>query len=90
MSGMREYLICSPCRRKRWYEELPSETARREPHATREHTAATKHTNYKPECTKSASGMPTRASIHKQGMAREHELEPAAANATRMEGPRMG
>ena len=33
--------------------------------------------------------MPTRASIHKQGMAREHEPEPAAGNATRMEGPRM-
>ena len=31
--------------------------------------------------------MPTRASIHKQGMAKEHE--PAAANATRKGGPRM-
>ena len=32
--------------------------------------------------------MPTRASKHKQGMAKEHEPEPAAAIATGMEGPR--
>ena len=32
--------------------------------------------------------MPTRASKHKQGMAKEHEHEPAAAIATGIEGPR--
>ena len=37
---------------------------------------------------KSKSGMPTRASQHKQGMAKEHEPEPAAAIATGIEGPR--
>ena len=32
--------------------------------------------------------MPTRASKHKQGMAKEHEPKPAAAIATGIEGPR--
>ena len=90
MRGMREYLMGSPCGKNRWYEEHPHKNKRREPHGTGEHTTATKHTTHKPDGTKSASGMPTRASIHKQGMAREHAPEPAAANATRIEGPRMG
>ena len=64
----------------------PHETERREPMATGEHTTATNHTNHKPEGTKRASGIPEHASIHKQGMAREHEPEPAAA---RIEGPRI-
>ena len=46
------------------------------------------HTNHKPEGTKRASGMPTHASMHEQGMAREREPEPAAANTTGKEGPR--
>ena len=50
----------------------PRETEGREPHATREDTTAAKHTNHKPEGTKRASGMPTHASMHEQGMAREH------------------
>ena len=66
----------------------PHKTERREPHATGGHTTATKHTNHKPESTKRASGMPTHASMHKQGMARKHEPEDAAANATRMGWPR--
>ena len=49
------------------------------------HTTATEQTNHKPEGTKRASGMPTRASKHKQGMERP---EPAAANDTRKQGPR--
>ena len=65
------------------------ETERREPHATGEDTTATKHTNHKPEGTKKASSMPTHASIDKQGMAREREPEPAAANTTGIEGPRI-
>ena len=32
--------------------------------------------------------MPTRASKHKQGMAKEHEPKPATAIATGIEGPR--
>ena len=66
----------------------PHDTKRTEPHATTGHTIATRHTNHKPESTKRASGMPTHASIHKQGMARRHEPKPAAANAKEMEGPR--
>ena len=89
MSGMREYLMGSPCGKKRWYEEHPQKNESRESHTTSEHTTAAKHTNHKPEGTKRAGGMTTRASKHKQGMAREHKPEPAAANATRMEGPRM-
>ena len=42
MTGMREYLMGSPCGKKRWHEEHPHETERREPHATGEHTTATK------------------------------------------------
>ena len=54
MSGMREYLMASPCGKKRWYEEHPHETERREPNATGEHTTATKQTNHKPKGTKRA------------------------------------
>ena len=51
-------------------------TEQQEPHATREDATATKHTNHKPEGTKRASGMPTHASMHEQGMARERERNP--------------
>ena len=86
MSGMREYLTGRSDGMK---GARPRETEGREPRATREDTTATKRTNHKPECTKSTSGMPTHASMHEQGMAREREPEPAAANATGIEGPRM-
>ena len=86
MSGMREYLTGRSDGMK---GAQPRETERREPHATREDTTATEHTNHKPEGTKRASGMPTHASMHEQGMAREREPEPAAANTTGIEGPRI-
>ena len=86
MSGMREYLTGRSDRMKGAH---PRETERREPHATREDTTATKHTNHKTEGTKRASGMPTHASTHEQGMAGEREPEPAAANTTGIEGPRI-
>ena len=86
MSGMREYLTGRSDGMKGAH---PRETEGREPHATREDATATKHTNHKPEGTKRASGMPTHASMHEQGMAREREPEPAAANTTGIEGPRM-
>ena len=86
MSGMREYLTGRSDGMKGAH---PRETEGREPHATREDVTATKHTNHKPEGTKRASGMPTHASMHEQGMARERQPEPAAANTTGIEGPRM-
>ena len=86
MSGMREYLTGRSDGMKGAH---PRETEGREPHATREDATATKHTNHKPEGTKRASGMPTHASMHEQGMAREREPEPAAGNSTGIEGPRM-
>ena len=67
----------------------PRETERREPHAIRENATATKQTNHRPEGAKRASGMPTHASMHEQGMAREPQPEPAAANTTGIEGPRI-
>ena len=86
MSGMREY----PTGRSDGMTAAhPRETEGREPHTTREDTNATKHTNHKPEGTKRASGMPTHASMHEQGTAREREPEPAAASTTGIEGPRM-
>ena len=86
MSGMREYLTGRSDGMK---GAPPRETEGREPHATREDATATKHTKHKPVGTKKASGMPTHASMHEQGMAREREPEPAAANTTRREGPKM-
>ena len=86
MSGMREYLTGRSDGMKGAH---PRETEGREPQATREDATATKHTNHKPEGTKRASGMPTHANMHEQGMAREREPEPAAANTTGIEGPRM-
>ena len=86
MSGMREYLTGISDAMKGAH---PRETKGREPHAIREDAAATKHTNHKPEGTKRASGMPTHARMHEQGMARERKPEPAAANTTGIEGPRM-
>ena len=86
MGGMREYLTGRSDGMKGAH---PRETEGREPHATREDATATKHTNHKPEGTKRASGMPTHASMHEQGMAREREPEPAAANTTGIEGPTM-
>ena len=86
MSGMREYLTGRSDGMKGAH---PRETEGREPHATRGDATATKHTNHKPKDTKRASGMPTHASMHGQGMAREWEPKPAAANGTGIEGPRM-
>ena len=86
MSGMREYLTGRSNGMKGTH---PRETQGREPHITREDATATKHTKHKPEGTKRASGMPTHASVQEQGMAREREPEPAAANTTGIEGPRM-
>ena len=86
MSGMREYLTGRSDGMKGAH---PCKTEGREPHATREHATASKHTNHKPEGTKRASGMPTHASMHEQGMAREREPEPAAANTTGIEGSGM-
>ena len=86
MSGMSEYLTGRSDGMKGAHLR---ETEGREPHATREDATATKHTNHKPEGTKRARGMPTHASTHEQVMAREREPEPAAANTTGMEGPRM-
>ena len=86
MSGMREYLMGSPSRKKRWYET--GKPRNRKKGATRyvgAHTTATEHTNLKPGGTKGASGTPTRANKHKQGMERP---EPPAANDTRKKGPR--
>ena len=86
MSGMREYLMGSPSGKKGWYET--GKPRNRKKGATRylgAHTTATEHTNHRLEGTKSASGTPTRASKHKQGMERS---EPAAANDTRKEEPR--
>ena len=86
MSDMREYLTGGSDGMKGAH---PRETEGREPHATREDATATKHTNHEPEGTKRASGMPTHASMHEQGIAREREPEPAAADTTGIEGPRM-
>ena len=86
MSGMSEYLTGRSDGMK---GAQPRETEGQEPHATREDATATKHTNHKPDGTKRASGMPTHASRHEQGMAREREPEPAAENTTGIEGPRM-
>ena len=86
MSGMREYLKGRSDGMKGAH---PRQTERQELHATREDATATKHTNHKPEGTKTASGMPTHASMHEQGMVRECEPEPAAANTTGIGGPRM-
>ena len=86
MIGMREYLTGRSDGMK---GAQTRETKRREPNATRDDATATKHTNHKPEGTKRASGMHTHASMHEQGMVRERELEPAAANTTGIEGPRM-
>ena len=86
MSDMREYLTGRSDGMK---AAQPCETEGREPDATSEDATATKHTNHKPEGTKKASGMPTHASMHEQGMARECEPQPAAANTTGIEGPRM-
>ena len=86
MSGMREYLTGRSDGMKGTHQRKPEG---REPHATREDTTATKHTNHKPEGTERASGMPTHASMHEQGMAREREPEPAAANTTGIEGPML-
>ena len=88
MSGMREYLMGSPSGKKRWYET--GKPRNRKKGATRyqgAHTTATEHTNHKHRIvgTKRATGTPTRASKHKQGMERP---ETAAANNTRKEGPR--
>ena len=85
MSGMREYLTGRTDGMK---AAQPRETEGREPNATREDATATKHTNHKPEGTKRASGMPTHKHAQ-QGMAREREPEPAAANTMGIEGPRM-
>ena len=86
MSGMREYLTGRSDGMKGTH---PRETERREPHATGEDATATKHGNHKPEGTKRASGMRTHASMHEQGMAREPEPKPAAANSTGIEEPRI-
>ena len=86
MSGMREYLTGRSDGMK---GARPRRTEGREPHTTRGDATATKHTNHKPGGTKGASGMPTHASMHEQGMAREREPEPVAANTTGIEGPRM-
>ena len=76
MSGMSEYLTG---RRDGMKGAHPRENKRREPHATREDTTATKHTNHKPEGTKRASGMPTRkharAGYGKGARARTHRRE---------------
>ena len=72
-SGMREYLTGRSDGMKGAH--LP-ETERGEPHTTREDTTATEHRNHKPEGTKRASGMPTHASMHEQGMAGEREPKP--------------
>ena len=85
MSGMREYLTGRSDGMKGTHHR---KTERREPHATREDITATKHANHKPEGTKRASGVPTHASMHEQGMARERRPEPAAATTTGIEGPR--
>ena len=86
MSGMREYLTGRSDGMKGAH---PRETERWEPQATRVDATATNHTNHRPKGTKRASGMPTHASMHEQGMAREREPEPAAANTTGIERPRM-
>ena len=86
MSGMRENLTGRSDGMK---DAHPRETERREPHASREDTTATKHTNHKPEGTKRANGMPTHPSMHEQGMVGEREPKPAAANTTGIEGHRI-
>ena len=86
MSGMRE---CLTGRSDGMKGAHPRETEGWERHATREDASTTKHTDHKPGGTKRASGMPTHASMHEQGMARERKPEPAAANTTGIEGPRM-